>query len=237
MVLVPLPHDPTHDTPREPPKTDWQFPNLDRVDPDGLVGTGADLEPATVLAAYRHGIFPMPIQGRLGWWSPDPRGILPLDELKISRSLRRSAKRFRVSLNENFQTVMTQCQKIPRDGGWITTEFVDTYSKLHEMGWTHSIEVWDEKDDLVGGLYGIRVNGLFAGESMFSLATDASKVALVELVRILKAANVILLDVQWQTPHLSSLGVVEFSRGDYLDLLKNALEQDYVALEGLRPIP
>lgn len=216
--------------PHEPPPSPWQFPALESVDEDGLVGIGADLDPATVLAAYRSGIFPMPVQDQLGWWSPDPRGILPLDQLRVSRSLHRSLKRFRVSLDEDFEQVMTQCWKVPRSGGWITPEFLETYCQLHRMGWTHSIEVWNDQGKLVGGLYGIRVNGLFAGESMFSLESDASKVALVELVRLLGAANVTLLDVQWCTDHLATLGVVEVSRSNYLELLNAALNRDYVPL-------
>ena len=212
--------------PIEPAPTAWSLPPAASADVWGLVGVGADLEPGTLLAAYRSGIFPMPLTGLppVGWWSPDPRGVLPLDGLRVSRSLRRSLRRYEVRVDTAFSEVVTGCADPSRDGGWITAEVRDAYRRLHELGWAHSIETWDpETGTLVGGLYGVHIGGLFAGESMFHRATDASKVALVALVERLRAIGAVLLDVQWQTPHLESLGVVEIPRARYLELLEEAL--------------
>ena len=185
---------------------------------------GADLEPGTILAAYRAGLFPMPYdRRRLGWWSPDPRGILPLDGLRVSRSLRRSTRRFEIRFDTAFTTVMTACATAPRHGNWITPAFVTAYTRLHELGWTHSVEAWTEDGELAGGLYGVAIGGFFAGESMFHREPDASKVALVGLVERLKVSSMVLLDVQWVTPHLASLGAMEVSRPAYLDRLADAL--------------
>lgn len=193
-----------------------------------LVALGADLAPGTLLAAYRGGLFPMPIdpgkrRSKLAWYSPDPRGVLPLDELKVSKSLRRSRRRYDVTMSESFEDVITACAEPNRDGRWITTEFVRAYTTLFELGWAHSFEAWDG-DRLVGGLYGLRIGNFFAGEAMFHRATDASKVALVELVEWLRDTGAQLLDVQWATPHLLSLGVVEMARPDYLRRLRSAVD-------------
>jgi len=195
-----------------------------------LVALGADLEPGTLLSAYRTGLFPMPIdpgrkRSKIAWYSPDPRGVLPLDELKVSKSLRRSMRRYDVTMNQAFDAVITACAEPNREGRWITPEFVGAYSKMFELGWAHSVEVWDG-DELVGGLYGLRIDRFFAGEAMFHRATDASKVALVHLVDCLREAGVQLLDVQWSTPHLESLGVTEVARPDYLALLHAATHDD-----------
>jgi len=185
------------------------------------VGVGADLEPGTLLAAYRAGLFPMPVDdGILAWWSPEPRGVLPLDGLRVSRSLRRSCARFEVRLDTAFDAVVAACADQSRVGHWITDEIVAAYVRLHRLGWAHSVEAWSLDDgELAGGLYGIAVAGLFAGESMFHRRTDASKVALVTLVdRLggpLGAAEGRLLDVQWRTDHLASLGVIEIDRAVY----------------------
>ena len=191
-----------------------------------MVGIGADLEPGTLLAAYRTGLFPMPVARgrRIAWWSPDPRGVIPLDGLHVSRSLRRSCQRFRVSFDRAFADVVDACAAIDRDGGWITAEIISAYNRLHDMGWAHSVETWDDDGTLVGGLYGVSVGGFFAGESMFHRATDASKVALVALVEHLRQSGGSLLDVQWTTPHLRSLGAVDIARDDYLGLLARAVE-------------
>lgn len=166
----------------------------------------------------------MPVSKRhLGWWSPDPRGIIPLDGLRVSRSLRRSTSRYHIRVNERFREVMTRCGDPNRPHGWITRDFLDTYSRLHEMGWAHSVECYDPDGSLAGGLYGIRINGLFAGESMFSQGRDASKVALVVLVDMMQTADMRLLDVQWVTPHLASLGAVAIPRPDYLARLAEAI--------------
>ena len=195
-----------------------------------LIALGADLEPGTLLTAYRNGLFPMPIdperrRSKLAWYSPDPRGVLPLDGLKVSTSLRRSVRRYDVTMNESFGAVIEACADPDRDGRWITPEFVRAYSTMFDLGWAHSVETWDG-DRLVGGLYGLRIGNFFAGESMFHHATDASKVALVELVRWLGDTGAELLDVQWATPHLASLGVVEVPRADYLELLRSAVGDD-----------
>jgi leucyl/phenylalanyl-tRNA--protein transferase len=209
--------------PIEPPPTRWVLPSPERADPQGLVAVGADLEPGTLLAAYRTGLFPMPFgRRRIGWWSPDPRGILPLDGLIVSRSLQRSCRRFEIRVDSEFETVMRRCGDPRRPHGWINEDFVRAYSLLHELGWAHSVEAWLD-GELVGGLYGVRVEGLFAGESMFHTATDASKVALVALVEQLRDAGAQLLDVQWRTEHLESLGVIEIPRIEYLNRLATAV--------------
>ena len=198
---------------------------------------GADLEPCTLLAAYRSGVFPMRLEvgGALGWWSPDPRGILPLDGMIVHRSLRRSARRFVVTVDVAFTDVMRGCADGRRPGGWIDESFLAAYSRLHELGWAHSVEVWREQPDagaaLVGGIYGVAIGGLFAGESMFHRAPDASKVALLALVERLRAGGGVLFDVQWQTPHLASLGVVEIRRADYLRRLAEAVTRPQLTLD------
>lgn len=190
---------------------------------------GADLEPRTLVAAYARGLFPMDVgsDGPLGWWSPDPRGVLPLDGLRVTRTLRASLRRYRVTVDEAFDAVVAGCAQQPRPHGWITPAFRAAYSELHARGAAHSIEVWSG-DELVGGLYGVEIGGLFAGESMFHRARDASKVALVALVDALGgdagAREGRVLDVQWATPHLESLGVVAIPRGEYLSRLARARE-------------
>jgi leucyl/phenylalanyl-tRNA---protein transferase len=188
-----------------------------------MCGVGADLEPGTLLAAYRAGLFPMPVgRRRVGWWSPDPRGIVPLDTVPVSRSLRASMRRFRVTRDEAFTAVMTACGDPRRPHGWINREFIDAYSRLHRLGWAHSIEVWRD-DELVGGLYGVRIGRFFAGESMFHLVTDASKVAFVHTVEWLRDSGATLFDVQWTTDHLSSLGAIDVPRAQYLRSLAEAV--------------
>ena len=209
--------------PVEPPPSRWVLPTAGPIDESGIVALGADLEPGTLLAAYRVGLFPMPFdRRRVAWYSPDPRGILPLDGLRVSRSLRRSRQRFEVRVDTAFRTVMERCGNPARDGGWITPAFVRAYERLHELGWAHSVEVL-LGGRLVGGLYGVRVGGLFAGESMFHEETDASKVALVHLVELLVADGATLLDVQWTTPHLRSLGAIDVPREEYLRRLRDAV--------------
>jgi leucyl/phenylalanyl-tRNA---protein transferase len=177
-----------------------------------------------LLAAYRQGLFPMPYdKRRIAWFSPARRGIIPLDAVQVSRSLRRSMHRYEVRMDTRFRAVMEACADPSRKGGWINRDFVDAYTRLHELGWAHSVETYDDAGRLVGGLYGVRIERLFAGESMFHRATDASKVALVHLVEWLRDAGVELLDVQWTTPHLESLGAVEISRDEYLTRLASAI--------------
>lgn len=184
-------------------------------DADDLVALGADLEPATVLAAYRLGLFPMPVEDTIGWWSPVRRGVLELDALRVSRSLAQSVRRYEIRVDTAFSGVIAGCADPDRDGGWIDDDIVTAYLRLHEMGWAHSIETWHD-GRLVGGLYGLAIGGLFAGESMFSRERDASKVALVGLVELLSDGVERLIDTQWLTPHLATLGVTEIDRGEYL---------------------
>lgn len=213
-----------HIDPVEPPPSRWSMPTDGPIDDSDIVAVGADLEPGTLLAAYRAGLFPMPFdRRRIAWFSPDPRGILPLDGLHVSRSLRRSLLRFDVQMDTRFTEVMTACADPARSGGWINRTFIDAYTRLHELGWAHSIEVVDDDGVLVGGVYGVRIGGLFAGESMFHRATDASKVALVHLVDWLGSTGATLFDVQWTTPHLASLGVVDVPRPEYLQRLSDAI--------------
>jgi len=182
-----------------------------------------------VLAAYRSGLFPMPARRHLpGWWSPDPRGIIPLDVggLRVSRSLRRSCAYFEIRVNSAFDEVIKRCADKSRPGSWIDRDILSAYSRLHELGWAHSIEAWNREGHLAGGLYGVAIGGLFAGESMFHRDTDASKVALVGLVDILRVSGDTdrrLFDVQWATPHLKTLGAIEIAREDYHRLLAEAL--------------
>jgi leucyl/phenylalanyl-tRNA---protein transferase len=197
---------------------------------DDLVGVGLDLEPATLVNAYSSGLFPMRLHGRrgpLGWWSPDPRGVLPLAGLRVPRSLQASVRRYAVTVDTDFAAVVDGCADRHRPGGWIGRDIAAAYGRLADLGIAHSVEVRDRLDgQLVGGLYGVSLGGVFAGESMFHRRRDASKVALVELVRILTADGVPgrLLDVQWTTPHLRSLGAVDVPRATYLAALEAALE-------------
>ena len=214
--------------PVEPPRSGWNFGDPTHWDPDDdLVGVGADLEPGTVLTAYRSGVFPMPL-GRsrdpMAWWSPARRGVLPLDRLVVSRSLRRSVREFEIRVDTAFDEVLASCSDPRRPGGWIDERIHTAYHRLHDLGWVHSVEAWRD-GRLEGGLYGVAIGGLFAGESMFHRARDASKVALVGLVDLLSDQHREhrLIDVQWVTPHLESLGVVELSRAAYLSHLPRLL--------------
>jgi leucyl/phenylalanyl-tRNA---protein transferase len=204
----------------------WAFPPVSSWPEEDLIITGGDLEPATLIAAYRRGIFPMEARGLpgiLAWWSPDPRGILPLDGLRVTRSMRQSARHFEIRIDTCFADVMRACADPSREDGWISAPFIEAYTKLHELGWANSVEVFDRAGRLAGGLYGVRVNRLFAGESMFHLRRDASKVALIALVDLMRESGMTLLDVQWRTDHLESLGAVEVTRARYLSLLADAL--------------
>ena len=213
--------------PTEPAATRWSLPPADRADPDGIAGVGADLEPGTLLEAYRSGLFPMPLgpDGPIGWWSPDPRGIIEVADLHVSRSLRRTARRYEIRIDTAFEATIDRCRGLPRRGGWITPDMRDAYVGLHHLGWAHSIEAWNAGGELVGGLYGVAIGGLFAGESMFHTQTDASKAALVALVELLDDGVERLFDVQWRTPHLASLGATELPRSEYLRRVGLAIDQ------------
>jgi len=215
--------------PIEPPTTRWSLPDPCATGDDEIAGIGADLTPGTLLAAYRSGLFPMRLEagGPIAWWSPDPRGIIPLGGLHVSRSLRRACRRFDVRVDSVFEMVVRACADPRRPHGWIDESFVAAYTELHRLGWAHSFEVWssdpDGCDQLVGGLYGVAIGGLFAAESKFHRSRDASKVAVVALVERLRESGATLLDVQWTTPHLISLGAIDIPREEYLRRLASAI--------------
>ncbi len=214
--------------PVEPPPSAFRFDPTAGAAGEDLVAVGGDLQPGTLLAAYRAGLFPMGVGPHgtepMGWWSPDPRGVLPLGALRVSRSLRRAVRRFELRVDTAFDEVVAACADPGREGRWITPAVAEAYGRLHRLGWAHSVECW-HAGRLVGGLYGVAIGGLFAGESMFHAETDASKVALVALVGLLArdGDSRRLLDVQWRTEHLASLGVVEVPRTEYLRRLRRAL--------------
>ena len=218
----------------EPPESQWVLPDPALADPGlEILGVGADLEPGTLLAAYRSGLFPMPVEpeGPVGWWSPDPRGVLPLDAIRVSASLRKSMRKFVTTIDEDFAGVVRACADPNRPHGWIDGAVIEAYEELHRLGFAHSVETRTSAGELVGGLYGIEIDGLFAGESMFSHERDASKVALVKLVELLRTGSTVdrrLLDVQWRTDHLGSLGVIDVPRRRYLELL--------AATRGVEPV-
>jgi leucyl/phenylalanyl-tRNA---protein transferase len=204
----------------------WRFPSASELPAGDLATIGGDLEPSTVIHAYRRGIFPMEVTalpGALAWWSPDPRGILPLDRLRVTRSMRQSARRYEIRVDTCFARVIRGCADPSRDDGWITEDFIAAYGRLHELGWAHSVEAFDRDGQLAGGLYGVRIHGLFAGESMFHLRRDASKVALMALVDLMRASGMPLLDMQWCTDHLASLGAIAIERREYLARLTEAV--------------
>ncbi len=198
-----------------------------------LIALGEEFDTELVLEAYRAGVFPMPLleyewlEGSMGWWSPVHRAILPPGDLRVTRSLRQSAKRFRVTFDQAFGEVLRRCADPSRPGRWIDDEVAGVYTEMFAAGVAHSVEAWTLDGRLAGGLYGVSLGGLFAGESMFHepFGRDASKVALLRLVEFLDAdRRDRLLDVQWQTPHLESLGAVEVDRVDYLRMLGDALD-------------
>ena len=197
-----------------------------------LIGFSDDFDAALVLEGYRAGVFPMPLHdsgfGEMGWWSPLRRGVLTLEGLRVTRSLRQSARRYTTSIDQAFDRVLAGCADPARPNGWIDAEIAETYIELYAAGHVHSVETWDADGRLVGGLYGVSVGGLFAGESMFHdpvHGRDASKVALLSLAELLADdyAEGRVVDVQWQTPHLATLGVIEIDRDEYLALLEEAL--------------
>ena len=220
--------------PVEPPPSSFSFPSATTADDRGKVVLGGDLEPGTLLAGYRAGIFPMRQgHGQLAWWSPDPRAVLTPDGLHVSASLRRSRRRFVTTVDMAFEEVIDGCAEREEDAyHWITAEIREAYLRLHHFGWAHSVETWtipvgDEPSKLVGGLYGVAIGGLFCGESMFHRQRDASKVALVALVELMRDdgrdGSGRLIDSQWLTPHLASLGAVEIPRETYMTRLQRAL--------------
>jgi len=201
-----------------------RFPDPSEADDEGLIAIGGDLSVERLLLAYESGIFPWYDQGLPPlWWSPDPRGVIEPQRLHVSRSLRRELRKakFEVTFDRCFERVMRECGR-RRDGGtWILPEMITAYARLHTLGHAHSFEVW-QGSELVGGLYGVQRGALFAAESMFHRATNASKVAFVRSVECLFGCGVELYDVQFSTAHLGSLGVCEIPRREYLARLHRA---------------
>ena len=202
------------------------FPSVSEANRDGILAIGGDLSPERLILAYKSGIFPWFEDGEpIIWWSPNPRMVLFLDELVVSKSMRNILNRniFRVTFNQNFRGVISNCQKIKREGQngtWITNNMIEAYCKLNELGIAKSVEVW-QNEELVGGLYGIDLGHIFCGESMFSKVSNASKVAFIALVNQLKKNNYNLLDCQVYNEHLESLGCCEIDRTDFMELLKS----------------
>jgi len=205
------------------------FPPPTATSPDGLLCVGGRLAPEWLLDAYAHGIFPWPVwdDEPMAWWSPDPRAVLELDGLRITRRLRRTlaSGRFRATCDQNFAAVIEGCATIGDrlENTWLTSHMIQAYLELHRLGHTHSVEVWLD-DKLAGGTYGVAIGGLFAAESMFHVERDASKVGLAHLVAHLRARGYRLLDIQQWTPHTGSLGAKEIPRLDYLRRLATAVE-------------
>jgi len=209
--------------PSEPPPTPYRLARPPADHPHDVWAIGADLEPGTLLAAYRLGLFPMPVEDNLVWWSPEERAVIPVTTFRESRSLRRAARGYEIRIDTAFGKVMRACADPRRPHGWIDEDFVAAYTRLHELGWAHSVEAWDA-EGLAGGLYGVGIGGLFAAESKFFHRSGASKAALLGLIALLRrAGGERLLDVQWETPHLLSLGAVEVPRAEYHRLLDDAL--------------
>jgi leucyl/phenylalanyl-tRNA--protein transferase len=206
------------------------FPDPHGAGPDGLVAIGGDLSVERLLLAYRSGIFPWTV-APLTWWSPDPRGIFPLDYFHVSRSLERMLRRspFQISLDRSFRQVIEGCATPARGrrSTWITPAFIEAYTRLHAEGYAHSLECW-QGDRLAGGIYGVAIGGLFAGESMFHCVSNASKVALFHLVEHLKRRRFLLFDIQMLTPITRQLGGTNLSRNEYLERLTMAIEQPCV---------
>jgi leucyl/phenylalanyl-tRNA--protein transferase len=206
--------------------------NPETAGPDGLVGVGGDLRPLTLLRAYSEGVFPWFSDGDpVLWWSPDPRAVIELDGLHVSRSLARTIRsgKFRVTVDEAFSAVIHGCADAREEGTWITPPMVAAYEELHRLGHAHSVETWVRDDaagwTLAGGIYGVAVGGLFAGESMFYRVPDGSKVALAALVDRLRLRGFRLFDVQMRTDHTTRMGAVDIPRGEYLRRLRDAVKQ------------
>ncbi len=200
------------------------FPPINSANPDGVLAVGGDLLPERLILAYKSGIFPWFNPGEpIIWWSPNPRMVLFLDELVVSKSMRKTINKnvFEITFNQDFRGVISHCQKIKRDGQrgtWITNDMIEAYCKLNEMGVAKSVEVWKNKE-LVGGLYGIDLGNIFCGESMFSKVSNASKIAFIALVNQLKTENYLFLDCQVYNEHLESLGCREIERDAFLKIL------------------
>jgi leucyl/phenylalanyl-tRNA--protein transferase len=211
------------------PPSDY-FPPAEDADPEGLVGFGGELSPAWLLDAYRHGIFPWPItdfEAPLAWWSPDPRALIEFDRFHVSRRLRRTCRsaRFEVTRDVDFVGVIRGCAMAPSrlNQTWLTPEMIDAYTRLHKLGYAHSVEVWFQQE-LAGGVYGVGIGGVFSAESKFYRVRDASKVALVHLVEHLRACGYTLLDIQQLTPHTARFGAATIPRVEYLKRLAGVVD-------------
>ena len=202
------------------------FPPVSEANADGILAVGGDLSPERLQLAYNSGIFPwFEEDDPILWWSPNPRMVLFFEDLVVSKSMRNILNRniFKVTFNQDFRGVISNCQKIKREGQhgtWITNEMIEAYCKLNELGIAKSVEVW-QNDELVGGLYGVDLGTVFCGESMFSKVANASKVAFIHWSRHLKSNNYKLLDCQIYNPHLESLGCREIARDQFIEILKN----------------
>lgn len=205
------------------PPSPWVF-DPEEWPLEDCIAWGADLRPETLIDAYRHGAFPMPDRRRLLWWSPMERGVLLPGDLRVSRSLRRSMRRFTITVDTDFEAVIDACADPDRPGWWIDRHIRDAYVRLHHLGYAHSVETRDEEGRLVGGLYGVSIGALFAGESMFHHRTDASKAALVALVERMSTVEEWMIDTQWRTPHLASLGVRVVPRETYLAAIRTLVD-------------
>jgi leucyl/phenylalanyl-tRNA--protein transferase len=219
----------------EPPPTSFDIDTSAMPDERGKVTVGGDLQPGTLLAAYRAGLFPMGLpDGTLAWWSPDPRAVIVPEAVSVPRSLRQSQRHFSTTIDHAFDDVIRACAtRGPDEYQWITEDVQAAYSELHRLGWAHSVETWateaDGEPELVGGLYGVCVGGLFAGESMFHHRRDASKVAFVALVEAITDgthASERIIDVQWMTPHLQRLGAIDVPRAEFLERSARAQRLD-----------
>jgi len=204
------------------------FPDPAEADAEGLVAVGGDLTPERLLAAYRHGIFPWSVNP-VTWWSPDPRGVIDLDRFHISQSLAKVIRNgaFELTIDQAFREVMTACAAPDpkRRGTWISPEFIEAYNRLHQLGHAHSVECWRD-GKLAGGIYGVMVGGLFAGESMFHRVDNASKVALCHLAGHLRQRNFVVFDIQMVTPATRPFGAHEISRREYLSRLALAVDRN-----------
>ncbi len=217
--------DPLPEPARDVLTSRYRFPHPSGADSDGFLAVGGDLKPGTLLLAYGNGIFPW-TTNPITWWSPDPRTIIPIGGVHVSRSLARFMRKpgLTVSFDRAFKTVMQECSR-PRPGRdetWISPPFIAAYTRLHSLGYAHSVEVW-RGESLAGGLYGVTIGAFFAGESMFAGEDNASKIALVAMAEKLRSCGFRLFDVQLMTPHLRSMGAVEIPRAEYLELLREAV--------------
>jgi leucyl/phenylalanyl-tRNA--protein transferase len=211
------------------PEEEHLFPKVELAEEDGLLAVGGDLSPGRLLTAYQMGIFPWYNEDSpILWWSPNPRWVLEPAQVHVSRSMAKVLKRgtFRVSFDEAFDRVIEACRAAPRpgqDGTWLVDDMVAAYNELHQLGFAHSVEVWQEHE-LVGGMYGISLGGCFFGESMFSKVTNSSKTALIGLARKLESHNFLMIDCQVHTPHLESMGAQEMPRSEFVKTIRKGMD-------------